>query len=58
MNSCHSQTHGLGKGKGTKVIEAFGLSISYYIPGLWKVDGVMMGSQNHNPQMCPLEVNI
>ena len=56
MNSCCSQTHSLGKG--TEVIEAFGLSISYYIPSLWRVNGVMVGSQNHNPQMHPLAVNL
>ena len=27
-------SHGLGKVMGTKVIEAFGLSITYYVPGL------------------------
>ena len=57
MNSCCSGTHGQGKVKGTKVIEAFGLSIAYYVPSLWRANKVMVGSQNHNPQMGPSEVN-
>ena len=57
MNSCCSQTHGLVK-KGAEVIEAFGLSFSYYVPSLWRVIGVRVGSQNHNPQMLPSKVNL
>ena len=57
-SSYNSQNHGLGKGKGTEVIEASGLSISYYVPGLWRVNGVMVGRENCNLQMHPLEVNL
>ena len=32
--SCHCQTHGQGRAKGTVVIEASGLSNTYYIHGL------------------------
>ena len=37
MNSCHSQNHGLGKVKGTKVVKAFGPSDAYY--GSWPLEG-------------------
>ena len=57
MNSSHSQTHSLGKVKGTGVIEAFDLSNAYYILSLWRADGVMVGGQNHNPQMHLSEGN-
>ena len=55
MNSCHSQTHGLGKMKGTKGIKASGLSDAYYILSLWWANGVMVGGQNHSLQMHLLE---
>ena len=32
-NSGHSQTHGLGKVKGTEMTEAFGLFDAYYVLG-------------------------
>ena len=57
MNSGCSQTHSLGKVKGTEVTEAFGLSDTCYIPSLWRADGVMVDDQNHHPQMHPLEGN-
>ena len=57
MNSGHSQTHGLGKVRGTEVIKAFGLSDVYYILGLLRADEVMVDDQNHHPQMHPLEGN-
>ena len=57
MNSSHSQTHSQGKVKGTEVMEAFDLSDAYYILGPWRANGVMVGGQNHNPQMHPLEGN-
>ena len=57
MNSYYFQTHGLGKVKGTKVIEAFGLSYAYYVPGLLRADRVTLGSQNCNLQMHLLEVS-
>ena len=46
-NPSHSQTHGLGKVKGTKVIEAFDLSNAYYVLGPWMADGVIFVGQNH-----------
>ena len=57
MNSSHSQTHGLGKVRGTKVIEAFGLSDVYYILSLLRADEVTVDDQNHHPQMHPSEGN-
>ena len=57
MNSGQSQTHGLGKVKGTKVIEAFDPSDTYYVLGLWRANGVMVGGQNHYPQTHLLEGN-
>ena len=57
MTSSCSQTQGLGKVKGTKVIEAFDLSNAYYILGHRRADGVMVGGWNHNPQTHPLEGN-
>ena len=57
MDSGCSQTQSLGKVKGTEVIEAFDLSNAYYILGPWRVDGAMVGGQNHNPQMHPSEGN-
>ena len=38
MNFCHSQNHGLVKVKEIWVIEAFGLSISSCILGLWRAN--------------------
>ena len=55
MSSFHSQNHSLGKVKGAEVIEASGLSISYYVPGPWRASKVMVDSQNHNLQMHLLE---
>ena len=57
MNSSHSQTHSLGKVKGTKVIETFGLSNTYYVLSLWRANGVMVDNWNHHPQMHPSEGN-
>ena len=57
MNSGHSQTHSLGKVKGTEVIEAFGLSNIYYVLSLLRANGVMVDDQNHHPQMHPSEGN-
>ena len=57
MNSSCSQTHGLGKVRGTEVMEAFGLSNAYYVLGLWRANGVAVDDQNHHPQMHPLEWN-
>ena len=57
MKSDSSQTHDLGKVKGTEVIEAFGLPNTYYILSLWRANGVMVDDQNHHPQMHPLEGN-
>ena len=54
--SC-SQTHSLGKVKGTEVIEAFGLSNTYCILGLWRADRATVDNQNHHPQMHPSEGN-
>ena len=54
MSSGHSQTYGLGKVKGTKVIEAFGLSDAYCVLSLWRANGAMVDDQNHHPQMHPL----
>ena len=48
MNSYCSQNHGLGKVKGAEVIEASGLSFSYYIIGLWRANEVTVDSQNHH----------
>ena len=56
-NSRHSQTCGLGKVRGTKVMEAFGLSNIYYILGILRADGVMVDGWNHHPQTHPLEGN-
>ena len=47
----------LGKVKGTEVIVTFGLSNAYYVPGLERANGLMVGSQNHNLQMCLSEGN-
>ena len=57
MNSGCSQTHSLGKVKGTKVIEAFGLSNVYYVLDLLRADGVTVDNQNHHLQMHPSEGN-
>ena len=57
MNSSHYQTHGLGKAKGTEVMEASDLSNGYYVLIPWRAAGVMVGGQNHNPQMYPWEGN-
>ena len=57
MNSSHSSTHGLGKVKGTEVIEAFGLSNVHFILSLLRANGVMFDDWNHHPQMHPLEGN-
>ena len=57
MNSDCSQTHSLEKVKGTEVVEAFGLSNAYYIPGLWRDDEVKEDDQNHHSQMHLLEGN-
>ena len=54
MNSDHSETHSLGKVKGTEVMEAFGLSDIYYILSLWRADEVMVDNWSHHPQMHPL----
>ena len=56
-NSSHSQSHGVGKMKGTKAIEAFELSNAYYVLSSWRANGVMVDGQKHNPQMHPLEGN-
>ena len=55
MNSGHSQNHGLGKVMGTKVMEAFGLSNVYCVPGLLGANEVMVDDQNHHPWRYPLE---
>ena len=39
MNFCHSQNHSPVKVKETWVIEAFGLSISCCVVGLWRANG-------------------
>ena len=57
MNSSHSQTHSLGKVRGTDVIEAFGLSNVYYVLGLLRANEVMVDDQNHHPQIQPSEGN-
>ena len=57
MNSGRSQTHGLGKVKGTDMTEAFGLSDAYCILGLWRANGAMMDDWNHHPEMHLLEGN-
>ena len=57
MNSGCSETHILGKVKGTKVIEAFDLSNAYCILGLWRADRVTMDDWNHHSQMHLLEEN-
>ena len=56
MNSCHSQTHSLGKVRVTEVIESFGLSDIYYVLSLLRADGVTV-DWNHHPQMHPSEGN-
>ena len=43
--------------KGAEGIEASGLSNAYYVLGLWRADGVMVGGQNCNLQMHLLEGN-
>ena len=53
MNLCCSQTHDPGKVKGTKVMEAFGLSDVYCILGLSGADGVMVDDHSHHPQRHP-----
>ena len=58
MNSGHSQTHGLGKVKGTKVMEAFGLSDVFYILGLLGANEMMVDDWNHHPQTHPSEGNL
>ena len=58
MNSSCSRTHGLGKVRGTEVMEAFGLSNVSYILGLLRADEVMVDNQNHHPQTHPLEGNL
>ena len=57
MNSYHSQNHGLGKVKGTEVIEASGLANACYTPGPLWANGVMADSQNCHLQMHLLEGN-
>ena len=57
MNSGCSQTHGLGKVRGTEVIEAIGLSDVYYVLSLLRANGVMVDNWNHHPQMHPSEGN-
>ena len=53
-----SQTHSLGKVRGTKVMEAFGLSNVYYVLSLSRANKVMVGDQNHHPQTHPSERNL
>ena len=45
------------EGEETQVTEVFGLSNAYYGPGPLGADGVMVGSQNCQLQMCLLEGN-
>ena len=47
----------MGKVKGPKVIEAFGLSYAYYALSLKRANGVMVDSQNCNLEMHLSEVN-
>ena len=58
MNSSHSQAHGLGKVRGTKVMKAFGLSNIYYVLSLSRADEVMIDNWNHHTQMHPSEGNL
>ena len=53
MNYCCSQTHNLGKVKGTKVMQAFGLSDIYYILGASGPSKVKADDQSHHPQRHP-----
>ena len=55
MNSGHSLMHGLGKVRGTKGMEAFGLSNVYYVLSLLRANEVMVDDQNHHPQTHPSE---
>ena len=55
MNSSCSWTHGLGKVRGTKVIEAFGVSKVYYVLNLLRANEVPIDDQNYHPQMHPSE---
>ena len=57
MNSGCSQTHGPGKVRGTKVIEAFGLSNIYYILSLLRANEVMVDDWNYHLQIHPSEGN-
>ena len=54
MNSCHSQTHRLGKVTATKVVVAFGPSNIYCNLGLWGANVAMVYGQNQTPWECPL----
>ena len=54
MNSCHSQTHNLGKVRGTKVTEAFDLSNIYCNLSPLGADVAMVDGQSHHPQRHPL----
>ena len=58
VNSSHSQTHGLGKVRGTKVMEAFGLSTVYCILGLSGANELMVEDQNHHSQRHTSEGNL
>ena len=58
MNSSHSQTHSLGKVRGTEVMEAFDVSNISYILGLLRANKVMVDGQNHHPQTHPSEGNL
>ena len=58
MNSSCCPTHGLEKVRGTKVMEAFGLSNICYILSLLRANKVMVDSWNNHPQMHPSEGNL
>ena len=58
MSSCHSRTHNLGKVRGTKVMESFGLSNAYCNLGPLGADMVMVDGQSHHLQRHPLQGNL
>ena len=58
MNTCHSQTHSLGKVTATEAVLAFGTSDVYCSLGLRGANGEMVYGQNQPLQGCLLDGNL